>query len=166
MEQTHAAYIAIGSNMGDKREYCETGIAALTKSGKCTLKAQSPYYLTEPVDYKEQDWFLNAVIKIETYLDPIRLLILLQEIQKNSGRRKDAIRSGPRILDFDIIFYDDVVFKAPGLEIPHPRMHKRRFVLKPICDIDPKIIHSVSRKDVRYLLDSLDVSEQRIILYK
>jgi len=166
MEQAHTAYIAIGSNMGDKLDYCETGIAALTKSGECTLKSQSPYYLTEPVDYKEQDWFLNAVIKIETSLDPIRLLELLQEIQRNSGRRRDVIRSGPRVLDLDIIFYDDVVFKAPGLEIPHPRMHKRRFVLKPICDIDSEIIHPVSRKDVRYLLDSLDASDQRTILYK
>ncbi|MFC1858244.1 2-amino-4-hydroxy-6-hydroxymethyldihydropteridine diphosphokinase [Thermodesulfobacteriota bacterium] len=166
MEQAHTVYIALGSNMGDRLGYCQTGIAALTESGKCTLKAQSPYYLTEPVDYKEQDWFLNAVIKIKTSFEPTQLLELLQEIQRNSGRKSDVIRFGPRVLDLDIIFYDDLIFKTADLEIPHPRMHKRRFVLKPICDIDPKTIHPILKKDVRYLLDSLHANDQKTILYK
>ena len=134
-------YISVGSNLGDKEANCRNGIDALVRTGGCRLSAQSPLYRTEPVDYLDQDWFVNAAVQIATPLEPLDLLAVLQAVQQQAGRTKSGIRFGPRVLDLDIIFYDRLVMKTPLLEIPHPRMHKRRFVLQPICDIDPDIVH-------------------------
>jgi 2-amino-4-hydroxy-6-hydroxymethyldihydropteridine diphosphokinase len=105
------------------------------------------------------------VVKIETTLDPFQLLYELKIIEKDAGRTEDQIRYGPRILDLDIIFYDNIVIKSSELIIPHPKMHKRRFILKPICDIKPKFIHPVLKMDMQYLLNNLDDKEQRVIQY-
>jgi 2-amino-4-hydroxy-6-hydroxymethyldihydropteridine diphosphokinase len=105
------------------------------------------------------------VVKIETTLDPFGLMERIQTVQRDAGRIKDTIRFGPRILDLDIIFFDDIVLHSEYLIIPHPRMHKRRFVLKPLCDIDPGIMHPVINHNVQTLLDNLDDSEQRISEY-
>ena len=157
--------ISVGSNIGDKLKYCKDGIAALTQPGISTLKAQSLFYKTAPVDYTDQDWFINAAVQIETELSPFGLLNRLQTIQQNTGRGKQTIRFGPRTLDMDIIFYDDRILRSDQLTIPHPRMHKRRFVLKPICDIDPQIIHPLIGKSVKQLLDELDDHLQHIEPY-
>ena len=162
----HIAFIAVGSNIGNKLENCKKGVDALIRSDLVTLKVQSPCYKTDPVDYLDQDWFINYVIKIETSLDAFELLNRLKSIQQNAGRIRDAIRFGPRILDLDIILFDDAVINSENLTIPHPRMHKRRFVLKPVCDIDPEIIHPVLKKNMKYLLDSLHNKEQGIEEYK
>lgn len=162
---THTAYIGAGSNIGDKLLNCKNGIAALTRANKTVLKDRSKFYKTEPVHYKDQDWFVNWVVKIETTLDPFDLLNELNSIERDTGRVYNPIRFGPRTLDLDIILYDDLVKNSADLIIPHPRMHKRRFVLRPICDIDPKIVHPVLKKDMQYLLDILDENEQRIIEY-
>ena len=105
---------------------------------------------------------MNYVVEIETTLNPLPLLELLKSIEGEAGRSNNKIRYGPRILDLDIIFFDDIVMDTPQLVIPHPRMHKRRFVLKPICDIDPGIIHPVLLKSVQSLLDGLGEEHQRI----
>lgn len=162
---THTAYIGAGSNIGDKLLNCKNGIAALTRDNKTVLKDRSKFYKTEPVHYKDQDWFVNWVVKIETTLDPFELLNELKSIERDTGRVYNPIRFGPRTLDLDIILYDDLVKNSADLIIPHPRMYKRRFVLRPICDIDPKIVHPVLKKDMQYLLDILDENEQRIIEY-
>jgi 2-amino-4-hydroxy-6-hydroxymethyldihydropteridine diphosphokinase len=162
---THTAYIGAGSNIGDKLLNCKNGIAALTRANKTVLKDRSKFYKTEPVHYKDQDWFVNWVVKIETTLDPFDLLNELKSIERDTGRVYNPIRFGSRILDLDIILYDDLVKNSADLIIPHPRMHKRRFVLRPICNIDPKIVHPVLKKDMQYLLDILDENEQRIIEY-
>jgi len=162
----HTAYISVGSNLGNKIENCRNGIAALTRSGKTRVVDQSPIYRTEPVDYLDQDWFVNYVVKIETECDPLALLDTLKSIERAAGRVKDTIRFGPRILDLDIILYDDLVLDDPRLMIPHPRMHKRRFVLKPICDINPAMDHPVLHLSMRSLLDALDEKEQRISEYR
>ena len=164
--EIHTAYIAVGSNIGERRLNCQNGIGALTASGKTFLKAQSEFYLTEPVDYTDQDWFVNSVVRIDTILDPYQLLDELKSIELNAGRTVDAVKFGPRILDLDILFYDEWVANSLKLVVPHPRMHKRRFVLKPICDIDPTLVHPVLKKDMRSLLDSLDDSGQKIIQYR
>ena len=164
--ETHTAYISAGSNMGDKLQNCRDGLKALTGSGAAFITAWSNFYKTSPVDFTEQDWFVNAVVKIETRLDPFELLKDMISIQARAGRTCDPVRFGPRILDLDIIFYDDIVVELPGLTIPHPRMHKRRFVLKPLCDIDPDYIHPVFKKNLRHLLDSLDDNNQKVIEYK
>ncbi len=163
--EKHTAYISIGSNIGDKLLNCQKGIAALTKSGRSVITGQSGYYKTEPVDYTDQDWFVNSAVKIETALDPFQLFSELKAIEKETGRTEGRIKYGPRILDLDIIFYDDIVINSSKLIIPHPEMHKRRFVLKPICDIDSKLVHPVLKMDMQYLLNNLDDKHQRVIQY-
>ena len=163
--QIHTVYIGAGSNIGDKLLNCKKGIAALTRSEKTILKDWSRFYKTEPVDYKDQDWFVNLVVKIETRLDPFKLLDELKSIERGTGRVYGPIRFGPRILDLDILLYDNWVKNTSRLVIPHPRMHKRRFVLQPICDIDPEIVHPVLKKDMQYLLDHLDDHKQRVVPY-
>ena len=161
--EIHTAYVAAGSNIGNKLLNCKNGIAALTKSNKTVLKDWSKFYKTEPVHYKDQDWFVNCVVKIETPLDPFELLHELKSIERDTGREYTPIRFGPRTLDLDIVLYDDLVKNSTDLIIPHPRMHKRRFVLRPMCDIDPKIVHPVLKKNMQTLLNVLDETEQRII---
>ena len=160
------AFISVGSNMGHKLENCRKAIAVLTNSGNCRLINQSRIYQTEPVDYRDQDWFVNYVVKIKTLLDPYALLEALKRIERDAGRKSDTVRFGPRVIDLDIIFYNNMVVNTKRLEIPHPRMHKRRFVLKPICDIDPDIIHPVIQRTMQSLLDTIDADGQRITEYK
>ena len=150
----HIAYIAIGSNLGDKLSNCKKGIEALEFCG-VKVSACSRFYKTAPVDYTDQDWFINAVIRIDTNLQPIELLKLLKAIEKQLGR-VETVRFGPRVLDMDIIFYDDLVFEKDALIIPHPRMHKRGFVLRPICDIEPDFIHPALKQDMKTLLSLVE----------
>ncbi len=145
---------------------CRKGIAALTESGNSRILAQSRIYMTEPVDYEEQDWFINMMIKLETELNPFQLLDRIENIQRAAGRLQDPIRYGPRILDLDIILYDDRIIDSERLVVPHPRMHKRRFVLKPICDIDPATIHPVFKQEMQFLLKHLRQDKQKVIEYK
>ena len=166
MVDLHIAYISAGSNMGDRLQNCRKGIEALTETGNCRILAQSRVYATEPVDYKDQDWFINLMVKLETTHDPFQLLDHIQYIQRAAGRIQDPIRFGPRILDLDIILYDDRIIESERLIVPHPRMHKRRFVLKPICDIDPAIIHPVLKKEMQFLLKRLGEEEQKVFEYK
>ena len=162
MPPKHIAYISVGSNIGDKIANCRAGIEGLCASGKSSVLRRSGYYRTSPVDFEDQDWFVNAVVEIETILGPQALLGEIKDIQSRAGRKADPIRFGPRILDLDIVFYNTVVIHGDGLEIPHPRMHKRRFVLRPICDIDPSIVHPVLKKDMHTLLNEIEGAEQKI----
>lgn len=165
MHREHTVYISVGSNMGDKLANCKSGIRSLTSSGGNLLEKVSGFYRTEPVDFRDQDWFVNAAVRIATSLGPMALLKELQSIQLSSGRKKSRVRFGPRILDLDIIFFDDCIINTPDLIVPHPRMHKRRFVLQPICDIDSGIIHPVIKRNMRDLLDSLDDNGQGVLAY-
>ena len=161
----HTVYLSVGSNLGDKLANCKAGINALSLNRTGTPVTCSAFYRTEPQDLKDQDWFVNAVVKITTRLDPFALLNALEAIQKKAGRQKDAIRFGPRVLDLDILLYDDRTIDSPKLVIPHPRMHKRRFVLKPICDIDPFIIHPGLHRNMQSLLDCLEDDGQGVWPY-
>lgn len=145
---------------------CKNGISALTTTRNVDEKAWSRFYKTEPVDFKNQDWFVNVVVQVETTLAPFELLKRLKSIEREAGRVDNAIRFGPRVLDLDIILYDDLVTNSSELVVPHPRMHKRRFVLRPICDIDPTIVHPVFKKEMQALLDVLDENDQRIVEYR
>ena len=166
LDDLHIAYISVGSNMGDRLQNCLRGIEALTEDGNSRILAQSRIYTTEPVDYKDQDWFINMMVKLETTDDPFELLDHIEEIQRAAGRMQDPIRFGPRILDLDIILYDDRIIETERLAVPHPRMHKRRFVLKPICDIDPAIIHPVLKQEMQILLKSVGEKKQKVYPYK
>lgn len=159
------AFISIGSNIGDKLTNCEKGVNAIDSSAHCQLVDQSKYYATEPVDFLDQDWFVNAVLKVETCLQPDSLLSFLLQIQNDTGRKKEGVRFGPRVLDLDILLYDQHVVRTSTLELPHPRMHKRRFVLIPICDIDPAVIHPVLNTSMRDLLNELDEQGQEVTEY-
>ena len=152
--------------MGDRLQNCRQGITALTHTGKSRVVAQSRIYTTEPVDYEDQGWFINMVVKLETTHNPFELLENIKSVQRAAGRKRDEIRFGPRVLDLDIILFDDLVIDSDRLVVPHPRMHQRRFVLKPICDIDPTIVHPVLKKDMQSLLDGLGKDEQKVIEYK
>lgn len=148
--------------MGDKKRNCEKGIDLLTKSGKTMLEKRSLFYKTEPLDYTDQDWFINCAVKIKTVLEPFELLDKIQSIEKSAGRKSCGIRFGPRILDLDIIFFDNIKVNSSRLVIPHPKMHKRRFVLKPFCDIEPLLVHPVLKKDMEFLLKKVDENKQKV----
>ncbi len=159
----HAAFISVGANLGDKLANCRFGITRLTELAGVADLVRSPFYQTAPVDYLDQDWFVNAAVRFQTTLAPLALLEHIAVIQRQAGRRGDKIRFGPRRLDLDIIFYGQRVIQTPRLEIPHPRMHKRRFVLQPICDIDPQFRHPVEGQSVQRLLERLEDDQQEII---
>ena len=158
----HRAYLSVGSNLGDKLANCLKGIAALTESDGCVLLRVSRFYRTSPVDYTDQDWFVNAAVEVDTVWSPDTLLVNLMAIQQRMGRKGDTIRFGPRVLDLDILLYEDRLLQSPVLIIPHPRIHKRVFVLQPICDIDPTIFHPVLGKTMGALLGALDDEDQQI----
>jgi 2-amino-4-hydroxy-6-hydroxymethyldihydropteridine diphosphokinase len=158
----HDAYISIGSNIGNLRDHCCRAIRALGAERRIDVVERSAFYRTAPVDFAAQDWFLNAALKLRTDLHPDQLLDRMQKIQREMGRKENPVRFGPRIIDLDLIFYDDLVLQAPGLIVPHPRMHKRRFVLQPICDIDPTIVHPLLGVSVQYLLNQLVMGNQEI----
>ena len=149
--------------MGDKIENVKKSIAELSGSSGIDLVSESLIYRTEPVDFTDQAWFVNAVVKVETVKSPHDLLRELNRIENSAGRTRKAERFGPRILDLDIILYDDLVIDTPDLEVPHPRMHKRCFVLKPLCDIDPTINHPVKGLRMDDLLDRIETSGQDVL---
>ncbi len=160
------AYIAVGSNLGDKQSNCEKGIAALNQTPGITVTARAKLYKTAPVDFTDQDWFVNTAVSVTTDLAPHDLLKQLKRIESAVGRLKSDIRFGPRVLDMDIILYDTLVFKSDTLEIPHPRMHKRRFVLRPICDIDPLVMHPALKNPVKTLLDGIEDPDQELVVLR
>ena len=158
----HSAYISVGSNMGDKMANCHEGIVGLDRTVGIDVVRVAPCYRTAPVDYLDQDWFINTVAKIETDLLPIQLLRTLKSIETKVGRKPPPVRFGPRILDLDIVLYDNVVIEQDDLLVPHPRMHERRFVLQPFCDIDPDVVHPLIGKKIIELLAQLDDTQQPI----
>lgn len=130
------------------------------------MEAQSPLYETEPVYLEGQDWFVNGVARIRTDLEPEALFERLKEIEHAMGRRPQEVRFGPRILDLDILFYDERVLRKGSLEVPHPRLHERRFVLEPLCNIAPELVHPVFGQTVQSLLSDLKDGGKKVTLYK
>jgi 2-amino-4-hydroxy-6-hydroxymethyldihydropteridine diphosphokinase len=143
-------YLSLGSNLGDRAAHLQRALGELAASG-IEVTRISPFYRTEPVDYRPQPWFLNAVAEVRTELLPLRLLGTLQRIESKMGRRR-TMPKGPRTIDLDILFYDNAVVRAPALTIPHPRMEARKFVLVPLGELVPDFHHPVTRKTVREML--------------
>lgn len=147
------AFIGIGSNLGDRIKNCSDAICEISNISH--IKSISSIYETEPVGIEDQPDFINCVIKIETDLIPTDLLTKLLGIEKDLGRERSVI-GGPRIIDLDILFYDDRVFEYGNLIIPHPRAHLRRFVLEPLNEIDPDLIHPKLNITISKLLNELE----------
>jgi 2-amino-4-hydroxy-6-hydroxymethyldihydropteridine diphosphokinase len=143
-------YLSLGSNLGDRAANLERGIDSQAEIGVRVLR-RSSIYETEPVDFLAQPWFLNCVVEAETSLEPRQLLEGLQAIERKLGSEKLILR-GPRIIDLDIIFYEAAVIHEAGMEIPHPRLVKRRFVLVPLAEIAPEFLHPVLHKTAAELL--------------
>lgn len=151
----HAIYLALGTNLGNRPGNLGTAIAALTPA--VTVLAESPVYETPPWGVVDQPGFLNMVLKGKTHLAPLALLIHLENLETKLGRLP-SIRYGPRLIDVDILFYDDLVLNTSELTIPHPRLHERAFVLVPLADLAPDLIHPVIGKPVRELLTVVDTT--------
>jgi 2-amino-4-hydroxy-6-hydroxymethyldihydropteridine diphosphokinase len=134
------AYIALGSNVGDRAQNLREAVHLLDRYA-IRVKRVSTLYETEPVDYLDQPWFLNAAVLAETLLSPGELLTALRQIESHMGSRK-PFPKGPRLIDLDILLYDDVTIDEPELQVPHPRMLQRNFVLAPLAEIAPNLRHS------------------------
>ena len=154
-------YIALGSNLGDREKLLAAAIASLHPS--VTVLKESPVYQTAPWGYEEQPAFLNQVVLASTHLSPEELLTYLKNIEHLVGR-KPTFKYGPREVDLDILFYDDLVFRSAELEIPHPRIAERAFVVVPLNDLAPSFRHPVSRETVSSMLQNLDISS--VSLYR
>ena len=149
------AYLALGSNLGDRLSLLRQARGLLAAADGVRVLASSGLYQTVPVGGPEgQNPYLNAVLEVETTLSPEALLQLTQRVEKDLGRER-RIRWGARTLDIDILFYGDKISKEPDLELPHPRLHLRRFVLLPLADLAPETLHPVENRSVRQMLESL-----------
>lgn len=160
-------YISLGSNLGEREKNIKEAIRLIVSEAsllptkeskkKINIVKISSIYETEPIGFTEQNWFLNAVIEIETTLSPQELLVVLQQVESKLGKKIER-KWGPRTIDLDILLYDDIILDSPDLQIPHKLMHERAFVLIPLVQIAPNIKHPVLNKTIKELVVSVQVS--------
>lgn|SRR5271163_2364643 len=145
-------YLSLGSNIGDREKNIARAIGALDARG-LRVMGQSSLYETEPLEIRDQAWFLNCAIAIETELAPQPLMAILLEIEREMGRER-RVPKGPRLIDIDILLYGSKVVRELGLEIPHPRMAERKFVLVPLAEIAGEANHPVSMMTIAEMLEA------------
>lgn len=158
----HTAYVALGSNIGDRENHLRGAVSALDNIQGCSVKKVSSFLETPPYGVIDQPDFLNGCLELETLLEPDELLGELHRIEAEAGRQR-KLRWGPRTLDLDIVFYDDLVYEENDLCIPHVEMHKREFVLRPMAEIAPYVRHPVYGLTVAEMLNKIqDDSEEKL----
>ena len=150
---TGRAYVGLGANLGDRSETLARAIALLAERQEIEVVAVSSFRETDPVGFLDQPQFLNAAVAIETSLAPQALLATLLEVERELGRVREGPRYGPRTVDLDLLLYGDAALDEPGLTVPHPRLHERRFVLEPLLELDPGLTLPDGRR-LRDLLGS------------
>ena len=156
------AFLSLGSNLGDRLGNLRRAIDKIEESGKIEIKEISPVYETEPVGDQDQGWFLNLALRIQTSLEPPALLERLLAVEDGMGRKREK-EPGPRNIDLDLLLYDDRTVDSERLTIPQPRMHERKFVLVPLAQIAPELLHPGLQKSVGELLALCrDPSEVRL----
>ena len=148
-------YIGLGSNEGDRFKNLQRALQLLSKDPRIEVEKVSSIYETEPLGYTNQNKFLNAVCEVSTSISPCLLLDLLKNIEKKMGRKK-TFKWGPRNIDLDILLFDALVIDVNGLHIPHKELDKRKFVLLPLCEIAPDVVHPVLKKSIKKLLLNLN----------
>lgn len=158
------AFLSIGANMGNKIANLGLAISRLGGTEGIFIEALSKFYKTAPQNYTDQDWFVNAAIKINTAYSPEKLLGVMQAIEKEQNPGGKPFRFGPRRIDLDIIFYGQRVMGTATLVLPHPRMHERAFVLKPLCDIDKNLVHPVNGLTVGELFEQMKTNESQAVI--
>jgi len=143
-------FLSLGSNIGEREAQLRQAIERLEAAGVQVVRTSSVYE-TEPQDLREQPWFLNLVLEVETGLAPIQLLATILEIEESMGRKRE-VPKGPRSIDIDILLYGDGIVETEDLQIPHPRLARRRFVLEPLAELAPDLRHPQSNRTMRDLL--------------
>ncbi|MFH1139540.1 MAG: 2-amino-4-hydroxy-6-hydroxymethyldihydropteridine diphosphokinase [Pseudomonadota bacterium] len=163
MEKASKIGIGLGSNVGDSKARLTSALAALNAHPGIEVLAASRFYHTAPVGYTAQDWFVNAAAAAETVLSPRELLNVLLDIEQDLGRVR-TIKWGPRLIDLDLLFYDDLTMAGDDLVLPHPFLADRRFVLLPLLDVAPDWIHPVTGLSPRAMLKKLPIQGQEAVL--
>jgi len=160
------AFICAGSNIGDRVGYIQQAHSLLNDTHDICVIESSSLYETEPVGCEHQEWFINAVLRIETGLSPEELLAQCLRIEKQLGRTRDNknFKNMPRTLDLDILFYDNMVIQDENLKLPHPELHKRAFALVPMLELDAEYVHPVLEKTIIEMHEILDNPEE-VYLY-
>ncbi|MBI2104191.1 MAG: 2-amino-4-hydroxy-6-hydroxymethyldihydropteridine diphosphokinase [Candidatus Omnitrophica bacterium] len=150
-------FIGVGSNEGDRLARISAAVQALGGTPGVRLVQMAPLLETEPVGGPPQGLYLNTVVELDTTLAPHELLSVLQAIERQLGRRPSPERWAPRPIDLDVLLYGDQVIREPDLSVPHPRLHERRFVLEPLAQLAPDLVHPVLGETIATLLDRLPV---------
>ena len=159
------AYIGVGSNIGHKIDHCKRAISLMGRLEGCSIRVQSPFYRTEPVGVEGQDLYVNGVVGVDTDLSADTLLKCLLEIEAHMGRVRRK-KWDARVIDLDILLFGSRIIQKPDLIVPHPLMHLRRFVLTPMLQIAPNLIHPVLCKSIRELAGSLPEDGQAVEIYE
>jgi len=149
-------YLSLGSNLGDRTAHLKTAIDHLGAFGE--VVAVSSFYETEPVEFVAQPWFLNCVVKLDTEKMPKQLLAGILHLEHEMGRQRRQ-KKGPRTIDLDILLFGNSIIQSPGLTVPHPAMHERRFVLEPLAEIAPELRHPVLKKTIQELREELPMGQ-------
>jgi 2-amino-4-hydroxy-6-hydroxymethyldihydropteridine diphosphokinase len=157
-------YLSLGSNTGNREKNLQDAVNRLTNPSLRILRISSVYE-TEPMERREQPWFLNLIVEAETSLYPLQLLQRTQRIEMDLGRKRLAAK-GPRTIDIDILLYGNSVIHSPSLEVPHPRLAERRFVLEPLAELAPDLRHPISRRTVKELLSAIAGQTVREVAFR